>query len=141
MVTVTPRLRVEAACSRLGRAEFIGRSRRLLAGGAEEPDFIVVLGGQPAVRLLGQGLPEHQAYWLRVWAARGLLWAGPGDAAGLGAALRDDAWRVREMICKVVARHGMGDLLDEVAELEGDPVKRVRIAASRAVRKLVAAGA
>lgn len=77
-----------------------------------------------------------------MWAARGLLWAGPGDDINvLRAALDDEHWRVREMTCKVVARHHVGDLLDDVAGLAGDPVPRVRIAAERAAASIVAAEA
>ena len=101
----------------------------------------MTLGGPAAVRYLDDGQPERRAYWLRVWGARGLLWAGPGDdTACLRAALDDTHWRVREMACKVVARHSVGDLLDRVAALEADPVERVRTAASRAVMNVVRAG-
>ena len=135
----TPQLRIEQACGRLGRSEVVARCLRLLAGGAEDPDFIETLGGGPAIRLLDDGIPAGQRYWLRVWAARGLLWAGVGDDPHLlRSALTDDAWRVREMTCKVIARHRVGDLLGEVAGLESDPVPRVRSAASRAVTRIVA---
>ncbi len=138
----TPRLRVEGACTTLGRPEVVRRCRVLLAGGAADPDFIVTLGGLAAVRFLNDGQPDHQAYWLRVWGARGLLWAGPGEeTSALRDALEDDQWRVREMACKVVARHRVGDLLDGVAHLEADPIKRVRTAASRAAASIVEAGA
>ena len=93
------------------------------------------------MRYFDDGQPEHQEYWLRVWAVRGLLWAGPGDdPAVLHEALSDDHWRVREMACKVVARHCAGDLLDHVANLERDPVQRVRTAAARAVVSILEAG-
>jgi hypothetical protein len=138
----TPRLRIEHACRRLGQSEVVSRCLELLAGGTEDPDFIMTLGGPHAARLLDDGLPPGQIYWLRVWAARGLLWAGPGaDPAVLRAALRDDAWRVREMTCKVVARHQVGDLLDDVAGLASDPVPRVRHAAKRAVMRIIEASA
>jgi hypothetical protein len=61
------------------------------------------------------------------------LWTGPGkNIAVLREALADGHWRVREMACKVIARHEVGDLLDRVAALEADPVERVRAAAARA---------
>ncbi|MGI8794112.1 MAG: HEAT repeat domain-containing protein [Acidimicrobiales bacterium] len=133
MAIATPGHRIEGACQELGRSDVIQRCLSLLAGGLEASDFIAMLGGAAGVRLLNEGMPEHQAYWLRVWAARGLLWAGPGeDAAVLRAALHDESWRVREMVCKVIARHRLGDLIGLVAELESDPVKRVRSAAFRA---------
>ena len=114
----------------------------MLAGGTEDPDFIITLGGPAAINYLDDGQPDHQTYWLRVWAARGLLWAGPGnDTTVLRGALEDNHWRVREMACKVVARHRVGDLLDGVTELELDPVQRVRTAAHRAATNIVEAGA
>jgi HEAT repeat protein len=120
----------------------IRRCLGLLAGGSDDPQFIVTLGGDHARQLLDDGVPPGQAYWLRVWAARGLLWAGPGDDVDvLRSALADDAWRVRELTCKVIARHRVGDLLDEVAGLESDPVARVRSAAARAAALIVEAGA
>ena len=98
----------------------------VLGGGPCDSDFIVTLGGPPTVGLLHDGMRPGQEYWLRVWAARGLLWAGPGDdAVPLRAALTDESWRVREMTCKVIARHCVGDLLADVAGLSGDPVPRV----------------
>ena len=110
----------------------------MLAGGTADPDFIITVGGPAAVRYLSDGQPDYQAYWLRVWGARGLLWAGPGkDTAVLQNALDDDHWRVRELACKVVARHRVGDLLHRVAALESDPIKRVRTAAGRAAAAIV----
>ena len=53
-------------------------------------------------------------------------------------ALTDDAWRVREMALKVVARHRLDDGLTAVLPLRGDPVPRVRQAAERAVARLTA---
>ena len=139
---LTPRARIEQACARLGKSAVVGRCLALLAGGDEESDFIATLGGPHAVRLLDDGIPSGQRYWLRVWAARGLLWTGPGeDVEVLRAALTDDAWRVREMACKVVARHRIGDLLPDVASRESDPVPRVRAAALRAVVHIVEDGA
>jgi HEAT repeat protein len=56
-------------------------------------------------------------------------------------ALDDEAWRVREMAIKVVARHRLSAALTAVAELQQDPVARVRDAASRALARLVGTGA
>ena len=78
-------------------------------------------------------------YWLRVWAARGLLYAWDDQAVGsVAAALDDESWRVREMAAKVAARHGLGDLVTGLAGLRDDPVPRVRTAATRAVAVLTA---
>jgi len=104
--------------------------------------LIMALGGPPARDVLDRGPDSDQRYWLRVWAARGLLWAW--DDTGLEAvrrALDDPAWRVREMAAKVVARHLLGDLLTAVAELRADPRPRVRAAATRAVAVLTHTGA
>lgn len=142
MASPTPKLRIEEACRRFGRPEFVRRCEALFRGVTEDSDFIITLGGSAAFRLLNDGIPDHQKYWLRVWAMRGMLWAGPGDNAPLlRDALADSHWRVREMACKVAARHRMGDLLDGVAELEADPIKRVRTAAVRAAAAIVAAEA
>lgn len=135
-------MRIELACERLGRAEVIRRCLNLLAGGSDTPEFVLTLGGGPARRLLLDGDTAGQRYWLRVWAARGLLWAGPGDDnEHLRPGLADDSWRVREMTCKVVARYRLGDLLGEIAALEVDPVARVRAAAARAAARIVQAQA
>ncbi|HEX9890275.1 MAG TPA: hypothetical protein VGA69_12400 [Nitriliruptorales bacterium] len=138
----TPRVRIEAACSVLGRDVVIDRCVELLAGEPVDDGFVAVLGGAHARRLLAGPLPPDQAYWLRVWAARGMLWAGPGqDLHPLRQALTDGAWRVREMACKVIARHVVADLVTDVADLDSDPVPRVRAAAKRAVARIVDAGA
>jgi hypothetical protein len=120
----------------------VRRCAALLDGAAEDTELVVLLGGAPARRLVASGVAEDQRYWLKVWAARGLLWAGVGETSdgapgALGRALRDDSWRVREMAAKVVARHVVEDLLDDVIELESDPVERVRVQASRAVRRII----
>ena len=138
MTSASPRLRVEGACQQFGRDEFISRCVATLAGGEEEPDFLVTIGGAPALHLLSQGIPKDQSYWLRVWAARGMLWAGrPIDGELLRTGLEDASWRVREMTCKVIARHCIDELLDAVIALEVDPVTRVQTAAARAARRIV----
>ena len=74
-----------------------------------------------------------------MWAARGLLHAWDDSATeAIIHATDDEAWRVREMAGKVVARHRVGDALDAVAALRDDPVPRVRAAAQRAVVILTA---
>ena len=82
---------------------------------------------------------EVNQYWLRVWGARGLLWNwDPRAVDPIRTALGDDAWRVREMAAKVVARHLVDDVQPDVAALVDDPVPRVRAAASRALALLAA---
>jgi HEAT repeat protein len=141
-VTSSPRDRVEDACRRRGHALVVHGCRTLLAGGTVDPELIITLGGPAARRYLDDGEPEEHSYWLRVWAARGLLWAGPVDStAALREVLDDEHWRVREMACKVVARHRLGELLDRVAAMETDANARVRAAAARAVSAIVVAEA
>lgn len=141
---LTPRKSVEAECIRRGRQAVVAGCVRLIKGDDTDAALIVALGGPPARRLLADHHPaSDQQYWLRVWAARGLLWAWDDDTGldGVRMALRDPAWRVREMAAKVVARHLLGDLLLAVATLQRDPVPRVRVAASRAIAVLTNAGA
>jgi hypothetical protein len=139
---VTPRESIEAECARRGREAVVDGCARLASGGEADPTLIVALGGPAARGLLDAGLPKGQLYWLRVWGARGLLWVWDDSALGaLRVALADEAWRVREMAVKVVARHRVGDLLSTVAGLQDDPVPRVQTAANRAVTVLTAAGA
>jgi HEAT repeat protein len=132
----TPRERVQEACARRGKAELVAGCIDLLAGRDADAELILALGGAPA-RWVVSGEASGPDYWLRVWAARGLLWAWD-DAAlpSIRAAFRDEAWRVREMALKVVARHRLDDLIEQVAELQDDPVARVRAAASRALIRL-----
>lgn len=139
---LTPRQSVELACARDGLDTVVAGCVRLLAGDDRDVQLIVALGGPHAERVLDGGPAETQRYWLRVWAARGLLWAWDDNAIeAIGSALRDPAWRVREMGAKVIARHVVGDLLDAVADLRDDPVSRVRAAATRAVDALLRDGA
>jgi len=134
----TPRESVERECERRGKHEVVVGCVALLEGRAADADadLIFALGGPPA-RWVYTGEPGGPDYWLRVWAARGLLWAW-ADAAlpSLMGALDDDSWRVREMVLRVVARHRLGDALSAVADLQDDPVPRVAAAASRALVRL-----
>ncbi|MGN6300470.1 MAG: HEAT repeat domain-containing protein [Angustibacter sp.] len=138
---LTPRQSIEAECRRRGGDAVVAGCRELLAGRPVDPALLLALGGPGATKFLDGG--EHDdIYWLRVWAARGLLWAWDDEALPeLLAATVDDAWRVREMAAKVVARHEVGEALDRVVALRDDPVARVRAAAERAVVRLTAAGA
>lgn len=136
----TPRERIAHEVRNRGRGAVIESCVALLQGGEVDADLILTLGGAPATWVLDQS-GGGQDYWLRVWAARGLLWAWDDTALdAVVAALADEAWRVREMAAKVVARHLLGDALPEVLGLREDPVPRVRAAAERAVVRLTAAG-
>lgn len=111
----------------------------LLQGQDVDPQLIVALGGPPA-RWAITGEAGGPPYWLRVWAARGLLWAWDDRAtSAVVAALDDEAWRVREAALKVVARHEVGDAMSAVESLQHDPVPRVRRAAERALIRLTVA--
>jgi HEAT repeat protein len=133
----TPRQRIEAASARVGREAFVRQCLELLEGRRVEADLVRVLAGRSAQWGLSAG-PESD-YWMRVWAVRGLLWAwDPIALAALRRSCRDDAWRVREMAAKVVARHRLGEALEDVAALQSDDVPRVRAAAHRAVAMLTA---
>ena len=137
----TPRQSVEAACSRWGRQNVVNGCVQLILGDEADGDLVSALGGPGALRFL-DGRTHADDYWLRVWGTRGLLWVWEDSAFdALQTALRDPAWRVREMAAKVVARHLLGDALPAVAQLCDDPVPRVRTAAHRATARLTDAGA
>jgi HEAT repeat protein len=109
----------------------------LLEGRDTDADLIVALGGPPAMWARSGHAASGPDYWLRVWAARGLLWEWDDSAVpAIVAALTDDAWRVREMAAKAVARNDVGDALQAVSHLRDDPVARVRTAGDRAVQRL-----
>ncbi|MGH9169560.1 MAG: hypothetical protein ACRD0Z_01590 [Acidimicrobiales bacterium] len=136
---MTPRQSVEAECRRRGRQAVIAGCVDLIAGREADDALIVALGGPPAEYVLSGREGGRTGYWPRVWGTRGLLhvWddlATPAVAEATG----DQAWRVREMACKVVARHKVGDALGAVVALLDDPVPRVRRSAERAVEVLTA---
>jgi hypothetical protein len=139
---MTPHQRVTAECARRGRAAFIVGCIGLLDGTGADDGLVIALGGPSAAYVLSGGEGGRDGYWPRVWAARGLLHAWADDATeAILAATTDEAWRVREMAAKVIARHQVGDALPTVAALTHDPVPRVRSAAERAVMILAAARA
>ena len=142
MTEPSPRTRILAECTRRGRSEVVAGCVRLLDGGDTDDAFVRVLGGRTASWWFAHRDDEDLRYWPRVWAARGLLWAWDDTALpALRTATRDPAWRVREMAAKIVARNLVGDALDDIAALRDDPVRRVRVAATRAVATLTARGA
>jgi hypothetical protein len=131
-------LAIEAECARRGKREVVAGCAALLRDEPVDDAFVLALGGAHGALVLDGG--GGGQYWLRVWAARGLLWAW--DDAALPAlllALGDEHWRVREMAAKVVARNLVGEAFDPVAALTSDAVARVAAAAQRAVRVLAAA--
>jgi HEAT repeat protein len=114
----------------------------LLRGRHDVDDALVhALAGPPAHYALDGHAGGKAGYWPRVWAARGLLHAWDDRAsAAIIHATTDDAWRVREMAAKVIARHRIGDAFTAVAPLRNDQVPRVRAAAERAIMILTASG-
>ena len=137
----TPRQSIRAECQRRGKSAVVAGCIELLSGRAADPQLIFALGGGPA-RWAVEGGEPGPPYWLRVWAARGLLWAWSDEALpSVLDALDDDAWRVREMALKVVARHRLDTALPIITELRADPNARVREAAERAAQRLGGAAA
>ncbi len=136
---VLPRESIERECRDRGRSVVIAGCIDLLNGKDVDPTLIHALGGPAAQWAVsgGEGGPD---YWLRVWAARGLLWEWDDSALPvLEAALSDPAWRVREMAAKVAARHQLGDLLQALEQLRDDPNRRVVAAAERAMTRILTA--
>ncbi|HEY1644312.1 MAG TPA: hypothetical protein VGG35_26855 [Streptosporangiaceae bacterium] len=137
----TPREWIEAERQRRGTAALVAGCIDLLGGGEADDGLILALGGGVAEYVLTGRAGGRDGYWPRVWAARGLLhvWADQATAAII-AATADDAWRVREMAAKVVARHLVDDALSAMTGLQDDPVPRVRAAAGRAIARLTVSG-
>jgi hypothetical protein len=137
---MTPRQSIGAECARRGKPAVVSGCIDLLEGRDVDDGLILALGLAPAQYVLGGGEGGRHGYWPRVWAARGLLhaWDERATTAIIGATA-DDAWRVREMAAKVVARYGVDDALSAMAGLQGDDVARVRAAAGRALTALTAA--
>ena len=131
-----PRDSIERECERRGKDKVVGGCMSLLSGKRADAELIYALGGPPA-RWVFTGEAPGPDYWLRVWAVRGLLWAWD-DAAltSIVTALSDDAWRVREMALRVVAKHRLSDAATAVASLRDDPNSRVASAASRTLARL-----
>lgn len=133
-----PRKSVEALADRYGRDVVTRGCCDLLAGRAVKPALVFGLGGPPA-RWAVHGGASGPDYWLRVWGLRGLLWLWDEEATSTVVdAMTDEAWRVREMAAKVVARNLVDPALAAVVSLQQDPVRRVRQAADRAVIRLTA---
>jgi hypothetical protein len=136
---MTPRQSIEAECARLGKPAVISGCIDLLGGREVDDRLVLALGGAPADYVLTGRAGGKDGYWPRVWAARGLLYAWDERAAAvIIRAASDDAWRVREMAAKVVARHQVDEALSVMVSLQDDPLARVRSAARRALAALTA---
>src|SRR4051794_16762739 len=132
----TPRQSVESECERRGLASVVRGCVALLNGEPVDDELILVLGGPPA-DWVRSGASPGPAYWLRVWGARGLLYAWSETARpAVLQALDDESWRVREMALKVVARHRVQEASSQVDRLRNDASARVRGSAARAHKAL-----
>jgi hypothetical protein len=139
---VTPRRSVEAECSRRGLTAIVSGCIGILDGQDPDDELLIALAGPAAHPIINGFSGGMRGYWPRVWAMRGLLYAWEDRAAT--AVIRgttDEAWRVREMALKVIARHRLGDAIEVVAGLQADHVRRVRAAAERSLQALVTAQA
>lgn len=81
---MTPRQSVEHECARRGVAAVVSGCVDLLAGELVDDELILALGGPPA-DWVRTGELSGPPYWLRVWAARGLLYAWDDSAPSRGA--------------------------------------------------------
>ena len=139
---MTPAQSVAAECQRRGAAAVVSGCIDLLEARDVDDGLVLALGGAAAPYVLSGGEGGRPGHWPRVWAARGLLYVWEDRAApAVVRATADDAWRVREMAAKVVARHRVDEALEAVTGLRDDDVARVRAAAGRAVARLTASPA
>jgi hypothetical protein len=134
-IDASPPDRIRHAATVYGAAAFARRCGPVLLG---EPvldeEFYLYLGGAHAKMRIDGLAPGDKPYWLRVWAARSLLYVwDPSLAAAVVSALTDEAWRVREMAAKVCLKRDLGEAGDTLAQLLTDEVPRVRAAACRAL--------
>ncbi len=126
----SPEARIALAVERFGEREVAERAAGLLTGTNEGEEFLLWVGGRHARGIL-DGAPP--LYWPEVWGARTLLyaWDTPAGAA-IRSGLANQAWRVREMCCRVVAAREL-PLAAELLPLLVDEVARVRANAARAL--------
>ncbi len=126
----SPGDRIALAVERFGEHDVADRAAALLSGTNEGEEFLLWVGGRHAQGIL-DGAPA--LYWPEVWGARTLLYAWD-DVAGavVRAGLGNQAWRVREMCCRVVAARAL-PFREELVSLLGDEVARVRANAARAL--------
>lgn len=135
----TPREHWAAMESRYGGQAAVGWCGDLLAGKIttdqpDDPAFDVLGGGRHLARILAGETPD---YWIRVWAARGLLYVWDDSVVpAVVSGLHDDHWRVREMCAKVCRLHRIGEAAENLERLASDAVPRVRIAAVRALAEV-----
>ncbi|ADB32808.1 hypothetical protein Kfla_3753 [Kribbella flavida DSM 17836] len=136
-----PREIVRAACARYGEDTVVDWCLALLSGeisgedayGADLPKLVAITGSENPG---GWSTPVDPVnfYWVRVWAARALLYAWRDDAVDvLRGAASDPAWRVREHVARITAHRELGQLVDALLPMLEHELPRVRAAAVRAV--------
>jgi hypothetical protein len=126
----SPAARIAAAIDVFGEAVVAERAAGLLAGSNEGEEFLLWVGGQHAQGIL-DGAPA--LYWPEVWGARALLFAWDDTATDtVEKGLSNQAWRVREMCCRVAIERALA-VQDAVAPLLEDSVARVRAGAARLI--------
>jgi len=137
---LTPKQSIAFECERRGSGAVVRDCVAILEGGDIEADFLRVIGGPSAEVILEGRAGGVNGYWPRVWAARGLLHVWDDDATEtIIGSTTYDAWRVREMVAKVIARHRVTPAIDAVVILLDDENARVRAAAGRAFRTIAEA--
>jgi hypothetical protein len=115
-----------AAIAHFGEPVVADRAAALLGGANEGEEFLLWVGGRHAQGILDGAPPE-------VWGARALLSAWDDSAAEpVRAGLLNQAWRVREMCCRVVAQRAL-PFGDDLVILLTDDHARVRAGAARAL--------
>ncbi|MGH3396332.1 MAG: HEAT repeat domain-containing protein [Streptosporangiaceae bacterium] len=138
---LTPSQTIAAECQRRGSAGVVSGCIDLLEAREVDDALVLALGGESAPYVLSGREGGKHGYWPRVWGARGLLYVWEDRATpAIVHATADDAWRVREMAAKVIARHRVDDALEAVTGLRADQVPRVRSAADRAIARLTVSG-
>jgi hypothetical protein len=126
----SPADRIAEAIQKFGEPVVADRAAALLGGANEGEEFLLWVGGRHAQGIL-DGAPA--LYWPEVWGARALLKAwDPGAAEPVRTGLHNQAWRVREMCCRVTATHELA-FSTELVELLSDETARVRASAARAL--------
>jgi HEAT repeat protein len=133
-----PKDRFADTAGRLGAARTAAWCADLLTGAARWDDgkhpSIDLLSNPGSEKFLASRGDDTNDYWARVWAARGLRYVWTPDASpAVVQALRDRAWRVREMAAKVARQRELGEAGDALAGLLTDDTTRVRAAAAAAL--------
>ena len=131
--------RLAAAVKLYGEDKVVLRALSLIAGNNEGEEFLLFVGGEHArdeEQILLALVVAPVLYWPALWGTRALLYVWNDTAAdAVAAALRNQAWRVREMASRVAAARGL-PVAPVLAELLVDEVARVRASAARALGAL-----